>query len=103
VNALKRAHPLLAGEGVLRRWEPEVDGVTVLERWADDTGTVRGLVLVNRDVAAPRAVALDGAPVPAGARLFRPCRDDAPASCTDLAAPVTLAPAEVALVMPPLP
>jgi starch synthase (maltosyl-transferring) len=103
VNALKRAHPLLAGEGVLRRWEPEVDGVTVLERWADDTGTVRGLVLVNRDVAAPRAVALDGAPVPAGARLFRPCRDDAPASGTDLAAPVTLAPAEVALVMPPLP
>jgi starch synthase (maltosyl-transferring) len=98
VNALKRAHPLLAGEGVLRPWEPAVEGVTVLERWADDAGTVRGLVLVNRDPASPRTVELGSAPVPAGARLLRPCRDDAPVGGVDLAASVTLAPAEVALV-----
>ena len=103
VNGLKRAHPLLAGEGVLRPWEPAVEGVTVLERWADDAGTVRGLVLVNRDPATPRTVGLESAPVPPGARLFRPCRDDAPAGGLDLTDPVRLAPAEVALVMPPLP
>jgi starch synthase (maltosyl-transferring) len=100
VNALKRAHPLLAGEGVLRRCEPETGEVTVLARWSDDAGTVRGLVLVNRDPAAPRTVALESVPVPAGARLFRPCRDDVPAGGIDLADPVALAPAEVALVMP---
>jgi starch synthase (maltosyl-transferring) len=103
VNALKRAHPLLAGEGVLRRWESGVDEVTVLERWADDAGTLRGLVLVNRDPESPRTVLLAAAPVPAPARLFRPCRDDAAAGGDDLADPVALAPAEVALVMPPLP
>jgi starch synthase (maltosyl-transferring) len=103
VNALKRAHPLLAGEGVLRRWEPAGEDVTVLERWADDAGTVRGLVLVNREPTAARTQELGSAPVPAGARLFRPCRDDAPAGGADLPGAVTLAPAEVAYVMPPLP
>ena len=44
VNRLKAAHPLLGGEGVLRRLDWGQPDVTVLRRWSDDSGTHRGAV-----------------------------------------------------------
>lgn len=98
VNHLKRRHPLLGGEGVLRAL-PSPDGVTVLRRWSDDAGTHRGLLLVNRRAAESSDVGIDAAELGAHPRLYRPCLDDAPAGGEALPSTVALAPAEVALVM----
>jgi starch synthase (maltosyl-transferring) len=99
VNALKRTHPLLRTEGVLRSLPADTADVTVLRRWSDAGGTDRGLVLINRHPAEPRELSIDRGECPPGVRLFRPCRDAAPAEGEPLAARVTLAPAEAALVM----
>jgi starch synthase (maltosyl-transferring) len=102
MNALKRRHPLLATEGVLRRREGAGDTVTVLERWSDEAGTHRGLVLINRSATAACEAAVDPAGLPAGLRLFQPCRDAAPPEGDALRDRLPLGPAEVALVMGPL-
>jgi starch synthase (maltosyl-transferring) len=101
VNDLKRRHPLLATEGILRRVEPAADDVTVIERWADEARSQRGLILINRSTTAARKAPV-GTGTPPGARLFRLCRDDAPPAGEPVPASVGLAPAEVALVMSPL-
>ncbi|MDP3938472.1 MAG: alpha-amylase family glycosyl hydrolase [Deltaproteobacteria bacterium] len=98
-NDLKRRHPLLAGEGVLRFHSTRAPDVTVIERWSDERGTHRGLILVNRNGSAPREVTLAGAAQPQGARLFRPCVDGATPTILPGAGRVRLAPAEVALIM----
>lgn len=102
VNALKAEHPLLAGEGVLCRLPDPGDGVVALERWSDEVGTRRGVILVNTDRDVARAAAL---PAEAGRdwRLYRVCRDDAPAGGAAMTSALTLDPAEVVLVMEPLP
>jgi len=98
VNALKRRHPLLATEGILR-WAPgQVDGVTTLERWSDEAGRHRGLILVNRDQAGAREVPVDATILPPSARVFRPCESGGWASGVPLGR-VQLAPAEVVLMM----
>jgi starch synthase (maltosyl-transferring) len=99
VNGLKHHHPLLQGEGRLAAVESPAPGVTVLRRWSDADGTRRGLVIINRETILEREVGIDAADLPAGARLFRPCRDDAPLAGEPLPALVRLDPAEVALVM----
>jgi starch synthase (maltosyl-transferring) len=98
VNALKRRHPLLAGEGRLARVETAEPEVTVLRRWSDDEGTHRGLVLINRDPRGEREIRLDLSELRGEARLHQPWARDAVEE--GLAAPPTvrLAPAEVALV-----
>jgi len=101
VNDLKRRHPLLATEGVLRRVDAAADDVTVLARWADEAGTQRGLILINRSATATREAPVRGG-TPTDARLFRLCRDDAPPAGEPVAASVVLSPAEVALVMSPI-
>ncbi len=102
VNALKRRHPLLAGEGALRP-APGAEDVTVLERWADEAGALRGLVVVNRNPAEWRELSLASAAVPEGARLFQVCRDGTAPDGAPLPPSLRLAPAEVVLVMPPAP
>lgn len=96
VNALKRRHPLLAGEGVLRSAEGAAD-VTVLRRWSDDAGTHRGFVVINRDRTGEREVHLDFSDLRAQPRVHRPwwpgTEEGAPAPPT-----LRLAPAEVVLV-----
>lgn len=102
VNALKRRHPLLHGEGVLRRVDGTVPDVTVLRRWSDETGRHRGLVLVNRATAV-REVEVDLGEVGVDARLFRVGDDVSPGAAPPSPAKVRLAPAEVALVAAPVP
>jgi starch synthase (maltosyl-transferring) len=101
VNELKRRHPLLHGEGVLRPAHGAA-GVTVLRRWDDDAGRQRGLILVNRDGAAPRETVVDVGEAGEGARLFRLWDETPLASAERAPALVRLAPAEVALVAAPL-
>lgn len=102
VNALKHRHPLLQGEGVLRRLEGPPD-VTVLRRWSDDTARHRGLVLVNRATTGAREVDVDLGEVGADARLFR-VWDEASTGTAPPAPPrLRLAAGEVALVATPVP
>jgi starch synthase (maltosyl-transferring) len=98
VNRLKRRHPLLAGEGVLRRLDWPAPDVTVLRRWADEAGTHRGLVLANRAADGPREVPLDPAELPPAPRLYRLCADGLPEHGADVPDRVTLGPADVALI-----
>lgn len=96
VNTLKRRHPLLAGEGVLRRLDAPVD-VTVIRRWSDDAGEHRGLIVVNRHWTEQREVRLDLGELRGEVRLHRPWRQDA-VDGTPAPEVLLLAPAEVALV-----
>ena len=98
VNDLKRRHPLLATEGVLRAL-PSPPEVTVLRRWSDDAGTHRGVILVNRSPARRSDVQVAAAELGPRPRLYRPCDDEAPAAGEPVPSVVTLAPAEVALIM----
>jgi len=98
MNALKRRHPLLAGEGVLRPVDRPPGDAVVLERWSDASGRHRGLVLVNTSRLGAADVTLAPEAV-AGRRLWRPCRDGEPAAGVPAGAFVRLDPAEVALVM----
>lgn len=104
VHALKARHPLLAGEGILRRLPDPGDGVVALERWSDETGARRGLILVNTDGDRARPAALPEAARRREARLFRVFCDEAPADGAAVtASTLVLDPAEVVLVMEPLP
>ncbi len=96
VNTLKRRHPLLATEGVLRRLDGAAD-VTVLRRWSDDVGQHRGLVVVNRHPTEAREARLDLGELRGEPRLHRPWQEGPPSR---RAAPemIQLAPAEVVLV-----
>lgn len=98
VNALKAAHPLLRGEGVLRRLDWGAPDVTVLRRWSDEAGTHRGVVVVNRDPAGPREVTVDRSELPGGCRVLRLCRDAGPPAGCRVPERLALAPAEVVLL-----
>ena len=102
VNDLKARHPLLATEGVLRRLNWRGADVTALSRWSDDTGTHRGVVLLNRSTTARREVGVDEGELPPGARLFRFDADGMRAHGDPVLPVVGLEPAEVAVLMAPL-
>lgn len=98
VNRLKRAHPVLQGEGHLRPVGMYGDTLT-LERVTDD-GTARGWILVNK-VRQPRHVEVagfrgDGS----GHRLHRVCRDDAPEGGEPVPQGFMMEASEVAYVLP---
>ncbi len=105
VNALKRDHPLLHGEGTLRTpWGLDGD-VLLLERRSAEAGDNVGYILVNMVWDEPREVRLRGDPLGAvgGAfRLFRVCRDDAPVQGAAIPDVLRLDPAEVIYLLPPL-
>lgn len=99
VNQLKLANPVLQGEGHLRPVGMYGDTLS-LERTTDD-GSARGWIVINKVWAQPREVELagfrgDGA----NFRLFRVCRDDAPAEGEPVPQTMVLDPAEVAYVLP---
>ena len=99
VNRLKRAHPVLQGEGRLRPVDMWGDTLT-LERTADD-GSARGWIVVNKIRAQRRETTFagfrgDGA----GWRLHRVCRDDAPEGGEPVPQSLVLDPAEVVYVLP---
>ena len=99
VNRLKRAHPVLQGEGHLRPVDVWGDTLT-LERTADD-GSARGWIVVNKVPAQRRETKFagfrgDGA----GYRLHRVCRDDAPEGGEPVPQSLVLDPAEVVYVLP---
>lgn len=103
VNRLKRRHPVLQGEGVLRAPAGLRGDVLVLERRVDDTPTAaRGWILVNKGADAPREAALPGTADWSGHRLFRVCRDGAPEEGEAVTPSVRLEGAEVAYVLPAL-
>jgi starch synthase (maltosyl-transferring) len=106
VNALKKAHPVLHGEGVLRALRG-LDGDTLLlERRASDApGAAKGWILINKVWAEPRELRLlEAAPeaLAPGNRLFRVCRDGAPQTGEPVREVVSLGRAEVAYVLPEL-
>lgn len=98
VNGLKQRHPLLATEGVLARVEADAEGVTVLRRWSDEAGTHRGLLLINRSATTRSRVRVDRAGLRATSRLHR-FPDDGKGAGRPVPERVSLAPAEVALIM----
>ncbi len=101
VNALKRRHPLLRGEGVLRAPRGTMHDTLVLERAAGERDEdPRGWILVNKVWGEPREVRLDGLEVGEGHRLYRVCRDDAPAEGEPVRGGLLLDRAEVAYVLP---
>lgn len=104
-NRLKTLHPLLHGEGVLREVYGIDGDVLVLERRADDSPeAARGWIIINKVWAEPREVDLGFVPLEErGVRLFRVCRDTAPAGGEELPGSVVLDRAEVAYLLPALP
>lgn len=98
VNALKRRHPLLHGEGVLSAAGIAVPDVTVLRRWSDDAGTLRGFVAINRTPSDDREVTLDLSELRGEARVYRTWDAGAPPDGDAVTQPIRLAPGEVALV-----
>jgi starch synthase (maltosyl-transferring) len=106
VNQLKRDHPVLHGEGVLRAPRGTMEDTLVLERRASDApAAARGWILVNKVWAEPREVRLaETAPhaLAPGNRLFRVCRDGAPQTGEPVRDVVSLGRAEVAYVLPEL-
>jgi starch synthase (maltosyl-transferring) len=106
VNQLKRDHPVLHGEGVLRAPRGTLEDTLVLERRASDApAAAKGWILVNKVWAEPREVRLaEIAPhaLAPGNRLFRVCRDGAPHTGEPVREVVSLGRAEVAYVLPEL-
>jgi starch synthase (maltosyl-transferring) len=106
VNQLKRDHPVLHGEGVLRAPRGTMEDTLVLERRASDApAAARGWILVNKVWAEPREVRLaEAAPhaLAPGNRLFRVCRDGAPMTGEPVREIVSLGRAEVVYVLPEL-
>ena len=106
VNQLKRSHPVLHGEGVLRPLGGIGGDTLVLERRASDApAAAKGWVLINKVWGEPREVRLaDLAPdaLGGGYRLFRVCVDRAPQTGEPVRATVSLGRAEVAYVLPEL-
>jgi len=98
VNGLKATHPLLRGEGVLRRLDWGGSEVTVLRRWSDEAGSHRGVVVINRDLAGQREVTVDRSELPRGGAVLRPCRDGWPVTGCAVPDRLALAPAEVVLL-----
>ncbi len=106
VNALKKQHPVLQGEGVLRAPRGIWEDTLVLERRASDApAAAKGWILVNKVWAEPREVRLVDIAVEAlapGYRLFRVCRDGAPHTGEPVRETISLSRAEVAYVLPEL-
>ena len=106
VNQLKRDHPVLHGEGVLRAPRGTMEDTLVLERRAGDApGAAKGWILVNKVWAEPREVRLleiSPEALAPGYRLFRVCRDGAPQTGEPVRETVSLGRAEVAYVLPEL-
>jgi len=98
VNGLKATHPLLRGEGVLRRLDWGGSEVTVLRRWSDEAGSHRGVVVINRDLTGQREVTVDRSELPGGSTVLRPCRDGWPVTGCAVPDRLALAPAEVVLL-----
>ncbi|MBA2670017.1 MAG: alpha-amylase [Gemmatimonadetes bacterium] len=99
VNRLKRRHPLLQGEGVLREAGQPSGDVLLLERSQPGAGT--GWVAVNRREDASAGLSIGSDP-PTGLRLFRICREDAPPDGEPVPEHLTLRPAEVVYLLPEL-
>jgi starch synthase (maltosyl-transferring) len=97
VNALKRVHPVLHGEGALRAVGGLAGGTLVLER---RTPAGKGWILINKAVDEARDVEPGGLAPPEGWRLHRVCRDDAPAEGEAPPTRLTLDAAEVAYLLP---
>jgi starch synthase (maltosyl-transferring) len=107
VNHLKRDHPVLHGEGVLRAPGGIYQDTLVLERRASDApAAAKGWVLVNKVWAEPREVRVGELAPEAlrsrGYRLFRVCIDRAPQMGEPVRPVVALGRAEVAYVLPEL-
>lgn len=106
VNQLKRAHPVLHGEGVLRAPRGIYEDTLILERRAGDApAAARGWILVNKVWAEPREVRIaEIAPeaLSPGYRLFRVCIDRAPSTGEPVRDTVALGRAEVAYILPEL-
>lgn len=106
VNQLKRAHPVLHGEGVLRAPRGIYDDTLILERRAGDApAAAKGWILVNKVWAEPREVRIaEIAPeaLSPGYRLFRVCIDRAPSTGEPVRDTVALGRAEVAYILPEL-
>lgn len=106
VNQLKRDHPVLHGEGVLRAPRGTMEDTLLLERRASDApAAARGWILLNKVWAEPREIRLaEAAPhaMAPGNRLFRVCRDGAPHTGEPVREVVSLGRAEVAYVLPEL-
>ena len=99
VNHLKRGHPALQGEGVLSA-PTGLDGdVLVLERGPEEGAATAALVLLNRDPDVASDARLPNGSAD-GMRLFRVCRDDAPACGEAVPDRLALDPAEVVYVLP---
>lgn len=103
VNRLKSETPLLQGEGVLRAPGGLTGDLLALERRADDGADApRGWVVINKVWDEPRTALLSQW-VPGDARqthrLYRVCRDDAPAGGEPLPEQLELGPAEVVYVL----
>ena len=100
VNRLKLAHPVLQGEGHLRVVGDVWGDTLVLERRTDD-GAARGWIVINKVWDEPREMDFARFVKDAdGCRLFRVCRDDAPAEGGAVPERLTLDPAEVVYLLP---
>jgi starch synthase (maltosyl-transferring) len=97
VNRLKRAHPVLQGEGTLSAVGGLDGDVLVLER-RTDAGL--GWILLNKDAGAARDVDLARLVSGEAWRLHRVCRDDAPDGGEAPGKTVRLERAEVAYLLP---
>jgi starch synthase (maltosyl-transferring) len=107
VNGLKTAHPLLAGEGVLRAVGPLAADTLILERRAADTPAAeRGWIVMNKVWAEGREIPLASLlPESQGGayRLHRVCIDAAPAGGEEVPATIAMERAEVAYILPVAP
>ena len=99
VNELKLRHPLLHGEGDLSAPSGLGHDVLLLERRVDDQ---RGWILVNKSADLPAQAVLPGPGLPPKYRVFRVCRDGAPADGDKIPERLQLDPAEVAYMLPAL-
>jgi starch synthase (maltosyl-transferring) len=99
VNALKREHPHLQGEGEITAAGGEGE-VVVLQRRPTERAAP-SYVVINTDAQRPAELGLQPLGVAAGGlRLHRVCRDDGPEGGEGMPERLELGPAEVAYLLP---
>ena len=96
LNRLKSTLPSLGVEG---SWQvlTTLEGPTVLLCKHGDRGEAPVLAAINKDWHQPQAISVPSSSLPPAPRLLRPCLS-APSGDQDLALPLLLDPAEVALI-----